>query len=153
MTKRSNVIRTSFADIEYEDVTFLMQELRVLTPHDLVRRLVSDRAQEIRAAQMRYGSPSAKAPRETKAQRRAKLDAMSDPELTLELKKLGAIEDADYGNGNATYAEVGIDATGTRRILFWNVSGIGTDREERTEGGTGETVEQILNKLERKGNL
>ena len=113
MAKKEQIVRTSFSDIQWEDVVFLMKELRADTAHELMRALVRDAARDVRADQLRYGKSTA-VPRETQIERRNKLEAMSDAELNAELESLHAFDEYKSGPGMSVFVDT--DTLG-RRIL------------------------------------
>lgn len=107
-------LRINFDESEHENVLFLMKHMGYGTPQKLIRFLVADRSTQVREFSKRYGpkGPSDKVP--TQAERRNKLEAMSDADLNAELESLHAFD--EYKSGPDMLVFVDTDTLG-RRIL------------------------------------
>lgn len=143
------VVRVSFIGPEAEVVRDLMAHMFEPTAQSLIRTLVKQKHESLRGAQLRYGPKGTGVSRETKAERRARLEALNDIELTAALKEMGALEPAgwyDEAHTNGYDSTIGLGDDGARRVMFWTVSAT-----ERTISGQGETLETLFNRMEKKG--
>lgn len=135
-------IKVSFGDKEYENIDFLMTALHADTPQDLVRALVRTVADEKRAEQLRYG-PATTVARETKAQRRMKLEKMDDEALTDALAERHCFDEL-YVHEDPHQA-IWIETQPTGRVL----------RVKTPSQGMDDTINlsTMMNQWEKKGLL
>lgn len=152
-------VRVIFKGSEAEKLTQLSNAYGYTKHQDLIKMLVL-REEEKRLLDLRRygggpGEPRTQpkhAPRETKAERRSRIENMADGDLLSYLQSIGELGTEWYSEDNGRDYSIGVSDKGERRVILYNLKRTSTG-VNRTEAGYGEEVATLLNRLERAGKL
>lgn len=109
---------------ETEDLEFLMAHFKKDTPHDMIRFILTEKANSVREVIMRYGPKgggSGSGSRENKETRLNALLALDIPELNAELERLHVFEQLKSRSDMRLWIED--DGIGGRIVKFHSPSG------------------------------